>query len=70
MTGKARGVFQGQINVAPDAQKTDAKMACNTLLLSDDGEFSTKPELEIFADDVRAAMARPSPRSTATICST
>ena len=34
------------------AQKTDAKMACNTLLLSDDGEFSTKPELEIFADDV------------------
>jgi Fe-S cluster assembly protein SufD len=50
---KARGVFQGQIRVAPDAQKTDARMACNTLLLSDDGEFSTKPELEIFADDVQ-----------------
>ena len=50
---KARGVFQGQIRVAPDAQKTDAKMACNTLLLSDDGEFSSKPELEIFADDVQ-----------------
>ncbi|TKT79222.1 Fe-S cluster assembly protein SufD [Aquamicrobium sp. LC103] len=49
---KARGVFQGQIRVAAIAQKTDAKMACNTLLLSDDGEFSTKPELEIFADDV------------------
>lgn len=53
VTGKARGVFQGRINVAQHAQKTDAKMACNTLLLSDDGEFSTKPELEIFADDVQ-----------------
>jgi Fe-S cluster assembly protein SufD len=53
VTGRARGVFQGRINVHPGAQKTDAKMACNTLLLSDDGEFSTKPELEIFADDVQ-----------------
>jgi Fe-S cluster assembly protein SufD len=53
VTGRARGVFQGRINVAKYAQKTDAKMACNTLLLSDDGEFSTKPELEIFADDVQ-----------------
>lgn len=52
VTGRARGVFQGRINVHQDAQKTDAKMACNTLLLSDEGEFSTKPELEIFADDV------------------
>ena len=52
VTGKARGVFQGQIRVAQIAQKTDARMACNTLLLSDDAEFSTKPELEIFADDV------------------
>ena len=52
VTGRARGVFQGQIKVAKGAQKTDAKMACNTLLLSDEGEFSTKPELEIFADDV------------------
>jgi Fe-S cluster assembly protein SufD len=50
---RAKGIFQGMIRVAPDAQKTDAKMACNTLLLSDDGEFSTKPELEIFADDVQ-----------------
>jgi Fe-S cluster assembly protein SufD len=53
VTGRAKGVFQGRINVAQYAQKTDAKMACNTLLLSDDGEFSTKPELEIFADDVQ-----------------
>jgi Fe-S cluster assembly protein SufD len=50
---RARGVFQGQIKVAPIAQKTDAKMACNTLLLSDSGDFSSKPELEIFADDVQ-----------------
>jgi Fe-S cluster assembly protein SufD len=49
---RAKGIFQGQIRVAAGAQKTDAKMACNTLLLSDEAEFSTKPELEIFADDV------------------
>lgn len=49
---RARGAFQGQIRVAKGAQKTDAKMACNTLLLSDEAEFSAKPELEIFADDV------------------
>ncbi len=52
VTGRAHGVFQGQIRVDRQAQKTDAKMSCNTLLLSDDGEFSAKPELEIFADDV------------------
>lgn len=50
---RARGVFQGMIRVALDAQKTDAKMSCNTLLLSDDADFSAKPELEIFADDVQ-----------------
>lgn len=50
---RARGVFQGMIKVALDAQKTDARMACNTLLMSDDAEFSAKPELEIFADDVQ-----------------
>ena len=53
--GRARGVFQGQIRVAQIAQKTDAQMACNTLLLSDDAEFAAKPELEIFADDVICA---------------
>ncbi|MBO0902054.1 Fe-S cluster assembly protein SufD [Jiella sonneratiae] len=47
------GVFQGMIKVAREAQKTDAKMACNTLLLSEEGDFSAKPELEIFADDVQ-----------------
>ena len=53
--GSGKGVFQGQIRVAQPAQKTDAQMACNTLLLSDDADFSAKPELEIFADDVVCA---------------
>jgi Fe-S cluster assembly protein SufD len=52
VAGKGHGVFQGKIAVDRIAQKTDAKMACNTLLLTDEGDFSTKPELEIFADDV------------------
>jgi Fe-S cluster assembly protein SufD len=50
-----KGVFQGQIRVAQAAQKTDAQMACNTLLLTDESDFSAKPELEIFADDVVCA---------------
>jgi len=54
-TGRGRGVFQGQINVRQQAQLTDARMACNTLLLSDECDFSAKPELEIFADDVQCA---------------
>ena len=54
-TDRGVGVFQGQINVAQAAQQTDARMACNTLLLSDDCEFNAKPELEIFADDVQCA---------------
>ncbi|MDN5249276.1 MAG: Fe-S cluster assembly protein SufD [Alphaproteobacteria bacterium] len=49
---EAFGAFQGMIKVAQQAQKTDAKMSCNTLLLSDNASFSAKPELEIFADDV------------------
>ncbi|WP_208440983.1 Fe-S cluster assembly protein SufD [Bartonella raoultii] len=52
VTDKAVGVFQGIIRVAQKAQKTDARMACNSLILSDDAEFHAKPELEIFADDV------------------
>jgi Fe-S cluster assembly protein SufD len=53
VTDKAQGVFQGQIRVARDAQKTDAKMASHGLLLSEDAEVDHKPELEIFADDVQ-----------------
>lgn len=52
VTDNARGAFQGMIKVAREAQKTDARMTCNSLILSDDAEFDSKPELEIFADDV------------------
>ena len=50
--GEARGVFQGKVIVRPGAQKTDGKMASNTLLLSESAEMANKPELEIYADDV------------------
>ena len=51
--GKSRGVFNGKIFVRQDAQKTDAKQTNKTLLLSDDATIDTKPQLEIFADDVK-----------------
>jgi len=50
---EARAVFQGRIKVQPHAQKTDARMMSRALLLSDTAEASSKPELEIFADDVQ-----------------
>jgi Fe-S cluster assembly protein SufD len=49
----ARAVFNGKIVVRPDAQKTDAKQTNKALLLSDDALIDTKPELEIFANDVK-----------------
>ncbi len=55
LDGKARGVFQGKILVAPDAQRSDGRMMNKTLLLSDKAEIDTKPELEIYADDVQCA---------------
>ncbi|MEX2116878.1 MAG: Fe-S cluster assembly protein SufD [Bacteroidota bacterium] len=53
LAGKSRGVFNGKIFVRKDAQKTDAKQTNKTLLLSDDAVMDTKPQLEIFADDVK-----------------
>ncbi|MFZ1105336.1 MAG: Fe-S cluster assembly protein SufD [Hyphomicrobiaceae bacterium] len=52
LAGRARGVFQGKVIVRPDAQKTDGKQMAQALMLSEDAEFDSKPELEIFADDV------------------
>ena len=52
LDGHARGVFQGKIIVRPDAQKTDGKQMAQALMLSEDAEFDSKPELEIYADDV------------------
>ena len=50
---EAHGVFQGRIIVKPGAQQTDAKMMTRALLLSETAEAVSKPELEIFADDVQ-----------------
>jgi len=51
--GKARAIFNGKIFVRKDAQKTNAKQTNKALLLSDDAQVNTKPQLEIFADDVK-----------------
>lgn len=50
---KGKGVFNGKIFVRQDAQKTDAKQTNQTVLLSADHTIDTKPQLEIFADDVK-----------------
>jgi len=50
---RSQGAFQGLIVVKPDAQKTDARMMTQALLLSPEAQFAAKPELEIFADDVQ-----------------
>jgi Fe-S cluster assembly protein SufD len=53
LDGTSHGVFNGKILVRPDAQKTDARQTNKTLLLSGDAVINTKPQLEIFADDVK-----------------
>ena len=53
--GNARGVFSGRIIVAQDAQRTDAVQRCDNLLLSRMAEADARPELEIYADDVKCA---------------
>jgi Fe-S cluster assembly protein SufD len=52
LDNRARAVFQGKVIVRPDAQKTDGKQMAQALMLSEDAEFDSKPELEIYADDV------------------
>ena len=53
LDGKSRGVFHGRIIVHKDAQKTDAKQTNRNLILSDSAQIDTKPQLEIYADDVK-----------------
>jgi len=53
LDGKSRGVFNGKIYVHKAAQKTDAKQTNKNLLLSQDAAINTKPQLEIYADDVK-----------------
>ena len=55
LDSKSRGVFQGKIHVKDVAQKTDAYQLSKALLLSDNAEFNSKPELEIYADDVKCS---------------
>lgn len=53
LDGRSHGVFNGKVYVHPIAQKTDGKQTNNTLLLSPQAQVDTKPQLEIFADDVK-----------------
>ena len=53
LDGRSRAVFNGKVFVQPEAQKTDAKQTNRNLLLSDGARVDTKPQLEIFADDVK-----------------
>jgi Fe-S cluster assembly protein SufD len=55
LDGKGRVVFDGRILVAQDAQKTDAQLSNDNLMLSRSAEVDTKPQLEIFADDVKCS---------------
>jgi Fe-S cluster assembly protein SufD len=53
LDGSSHGVFNGKVYVRPEAQKTDGKQTNNNLLLSERARVDTKPQLEIFADDVK-----------------
>jgi Fe-S cluster assembly protein SufD len=53
LDGRSRAVFNGKVFVKPEAQKTDAKQTNRNLVLSDFAKVDTKPQLEIFADDVK-----------------
>ncbi|MCX8072417.1 MAG: Fe-S cluster assembly protein SufD [Candidatus Binatia bacterium] len=55
LDGSAHGVFNGKVFVRPGALKSDAQQMNKNLLLSDDAEIDTKPQLEIFADDVKCS---------------
>ena len=55
LDGKSRAVFQGRVSVKPGAQKIDGHQLSKTMLLSDEAEIDTKPELEILADDVKCS---------------
>jgi Fe-S cluster assembly protein SufD len=55
LDNKSTGVFNGKINVRPDAQKTNAFQSNKNILLSKDASMNTKPQLEIFADDVKCS---------------
>ena len=55
LQGDSKGIFQGKVSVSNRAQKTDAYQLSKGLILDDKSEFNTKPELEIYADDVKCS---------------
>ena len=55
MGGSARGSFDGRVIIAPDAQKTEVSQICKTILSSDLSKMDARPQLEIYADDVKAS---------------
>ena len=55
MNDKSKGIYQGKIFVSPEAQKTDGYQLSRALLLNESVEFNAKPELEIYADDVKCS---------------
>ncbi len=55
LAGKSHGVFQGKIHIFPDAQQVNGDQLSKALLLSDDAQIDCKPELEIYADDVKCS---------------
>ena len=55
LDGKSRGVFNGKVMVRKDAQKTNAFQENNNIILSNEALVNTKPQLEIFADDVKCS---------------
>lgn len=57
LSGASRAVFNGRVVVHPDAQRSDAEQSNRNLLLSDKAEIDTKPQLEIWADDVKCSHA-------------
>lgn len=64
--GRGRGVFNGKIIVRPDAQKIDSRQSSRNLLLSPQAEIDTKPELEIYANDVKCSHGATTGRLDAT----
>src|SRR5260370_1484298 len=59
LNAQSHGVFHGRIIVHKDAQKTDANPTNRNLLLSDDAQIDTKPQLELYADDVKCPHGAP-----------
>ena len=55
LSAQSKGVYEGKIYVKDIAQKTDAYQLSKALLLNDNAEFNSKPELEIYADDVKCS---------------